>query len=60
MLNKILAGIFVITALVALQILVFIKGWGMHPQNWWWIIGGGIFGQLFLKFIGDKAMKDAA
>ncbi len=29
------------------MILVMIKGWGVEPQNWWWIIGVYIAGNVF-------------
>ncbi len=60
MLNKMLASIFVAGCLIGLQILVMTQGWGLRPQNWWWIIGGGIFGYAFLKAIGDKVLKTDA
>jgi len=28
------------------SLLVMIKGWGVHPQSWGWILGVGIFGQI--------------
>lgn len=55
--NKLLATLLVICAVVGLSILVMIYGWGLEPKSWWWIIGGGVIGQVFLKVIGDKVLK---
>jgi hypothetical protein len=55
--QKILAQLFVLAVLVLLQIGVSVYGWGLTPRNWWWIIGVGLFGNVFMKVIGDKAMK---
>ena len=32
-------------------ILIMIYGWGLEPQSWWWIIGGGVFIRLIAEFI---------
>ena len=36
---------------VVLNIAVMIKGWGLEAHSWWWIIGAGIFTQLFVQII---------
>ena len=56
MLNKVLASIFMTGAILALQILVLMKGWGLHPQSWWWILGGGFVGMTVLKAIGERVL----
>ncbi len=56
--NKILALLFVFITLVVLNVLVMINGWGLEPKSWWWIIGVGVFAQLFMKTIGDKILED--
>ena len=34
-----LAGFFFA---IGLGVLIMINGWGLEPQSWGWIIGGGI------------------
>jgi len=46
--QKILSYLFVTSLSVLLQIGVMIYGWGVHPQSWWWIIGGGVVGTTCL------------
>jgi len=57
MINKILALLFVLSVAVGLSVLVMIYGWGLTPVSWWWIIGVGVFGQVFMKMVGDKIIK---
>jgi hypothetical protein len=54
MLNAMLALLCVTALAVALSVLVMIYGWGLTPQSWWWIIGGGVFGQLFIRFVFSR------
>ena len=54
---KVIAILTVIGAMTAMHIAVGIYGWGLTPQNWWWIIGGGIFGQAFVRAVGDRVLK---
>lgn len=56
--NKVFALLFVLCVMVGLQVMVMIYGWGLEPKNWWWIIGVGLFGQTFMRMIGDKVLKD--
>lgn len=55
--NKVLSMFFVLGVMVALSAYTMIYGWGLEPKSWWIIIGVGVFGQGFMKMIGDKAMK---
>jgi hypothetical protein len=55
--EKFLSLLFVICLSVALQILVMIFGWGLHPKSWWWIIGCGVIGVTFVKMLGDRLMN---
>lgn len=32
-----------------LSIIVMMYGWGLEPQSWWWIIGGGIGLRLIVE-----------
>jgi len=55
--NKLIASITVIAVMVTLNILTMIYGWGLKAESWWWIIGVGIFAQIFMKAIGDAVLK---
>nr|WP_294864360.1 hypothetical protein [uncultured Pseudogulbenkiania sp.] len=57
MLNRILAVLLVIALTVALSVLVTIKGWGLEPKSWEWIIGGGVFGGTFLRMLGEHVLR---
>jgi len=43
---------------IFLSILVMIKGWGLEPKSYFWIIVVGFFGQvlaqIIIKFGSDK------
>lgn len=54
MLNKILAQLLLMALLVGLQLLVMTQSWGLKPLNWWWIVGGGVFGHVALRALADK------
>ena len=28
---------------LTLAVVIMMKGWGLEPKSWFWIIGGGIF-----------------
>jgi len=43
--------------MVILYILVMIKGWGLEPKSWFWIIGVGIIGQLLARAIVEIGGK---
>lgn len=53
-----LSRLFLIILTVGLQILVMVFGWGVHPQSWMWIIGGGIFGILTIRVVAEKLERD--
>ena len=48
--RKFLTTVFGMCLSLALAILVMIRGWGLEPKSWFWIIGVGLFGQI-LAFI---------
>ncbi len=60
--NKTLRGcilaLFTVMISVGLYILVMIYGWGMVPKNWYWIIGGGVLGQLFVRLLSGVVSDD--
>jgi len=47
--QKFLSVLFLLCLTVGLNVLVLMKGWGIHPQSWWWIIGGGVVGQGIIQ-----------
>jgi len=55
--EKVLSQLFLMSLAVALQIVVMMLGWGLHPQSWWWIIGGGVFGITVLRVLADHIDK---
>ena len=44
--TKILSALIVWAAMVGLGILIMIFGWGLVPQSWGWILGGGVVSTL--------------
>lgn len=56
--QKLLATLFLVCLMVGLQILVFTKGWGLHPGSWLWIIGGGVIGEAVLREISDAILNE--
>lgn len=54
MINYLLAALAFLIVCVSLNILVMMYGWGLQPKSWWWIIGVGIFINLFLRIIGEQ------
>ena len=56
--NKLMSVFFVLTVMIALQVVVMMYGWGLEPKSWWIIVGIGVFGQGFMKLIDDKCMKE--
>lgn len=56
--QKFLSYLFMVCVSVALQVLVFIYGWGMHPRSWWWIIGGGVVASTLLRSVFDAVEKE--
>ena len=56
-LTELLALVFVISLSVGLSVLVSECGWGLQPKSWWWIIGGGVFGQTLFRWVTDKITK---
>jgi hypothetical protein len=49
--------LFLISLSCAMSILTLINGWDLHPKSWGWIIGMGIFGQLFIQVL-IRVMED--
>ena len=44
---------------IGTSILVMVKGWGLEPRSWWWIIGASLLGHLVAQlFIEVGKSKD--
>jgi len=39
LIQTVLLNLFTITLMCVSQIMVLKLGWGLTPQNWWWILG---------------------
>lgn len=50
-LRKFLVSCFGLVLALGLSVLVMMKGWGLEPKNWWWIIGVGFFGQILAQVV---------
>lgn len=37
---KVIVAFLALVLICALSIAIMIYGWGLTPENWWWIIGG--------------------
>ena len=57
MLSKIIAQLSCFIAALGIGILVMIYGWGLTPQSWWWILGGGV-GIRFIVEIMQYLVKE--
>ena len=51
LLRKCLVSLLGFSICIAGGILVMIYGWGVQPQNWWWIIGCNIGIQCLAQII---------
>lgn len=50
-LRRLLVTVLGIGLSIFLSIIVMIKGWGLEPKSYFWIIGIGVFGQVFASYI---------
>ena len=57
MVEKIMSQLFLVSIAFALQVAVMMFGWGLHPQSWWWIIGGGVFGTTIIRVLASQLDK---
>lgn len=55
--TKLLAVMAVLFLAVGCQILVMMVGWGVKPQNWWVIIGVGVFVSTAVAALMQHVMK---
>ncbi len=51
MFSKFVAINFLFLTSIALGVAIMVYGWGLEPQSWWWIIGGGIGGRILVELI---------
>lgn len=58
MLQKVLSQLLLLSLMVGTSVLTLMFGWGLHPQSWWWIIGGGVFVNTALKLLANKIEED--
>lgn len=49
--RKLVIQCFAIALCIVLGVLVMIKGWGLEPVSWWWIIGVGVFGRIAAEML---------
>ena len=52
-LNKFLANVLILSLALGCEVLGFMKGWGLRPVNWGWIVGAGFFGSLILRTLAS-------
>jgi RsiW-degrading membrane proteinase PrsW (M82 family) len=45
-LRRFMLMVFGVCLSILVSILVMIKGWGLEPKSWWWIIGVYIVGNI--------------
>ena len=57
-LRKLLVGVLGLAVAITASILCMIKGWGIEPKSWWWIIGCGFFVQVFAQMLFEVAKSD--
>jgi hypothetical protein len=55
--TKLLSYLFLMCLAVLTSVLVIMYGWGLQPKSWWWIIGGGVFANTFLRMLSDRIGK---
>lgn len=54
-LRRFILSMFAVFVALSTSILVMIKGWGVKPQSWWWIIGVYLLGHIFTVFLVELA-----
>jgi len=57
-LTKLVALLGITSAAVATQVAVLMYGWGLEPKSWVWIIGAGVFLQVFIRSAGERILKE--
>ena len=57
-LKSFVIAIFGVAVAIAVSILVAIKGWGLEPKSYGWIIGVSFFGHLIAQLLIEIAKSD--
>lgn len=55
--TKTVAVLALLGAAVGLEVAVMMFGWGVQPQSWWWILGGGLVGRAAVKLLSESVAK---
>lgn len=50
-LQQIVIMLFGIGIAMAVGVITMIKGWGVEPQSWWYILGFSFLGHVFAQLI---------
>ncbi len=56
--RKLLIAILGLAISVTITVLVMIKGWGLEPKSWFWIIGVSLVGQIGVQMIVQLVKDD--
>lgn len=57
MLSSCISAIFLYCCIFVLGVAIMVYGWGLTPQNWWWITGG-MLGQVILASLMQTVIKE--
>jgi len=57
-LKGLLAMMFLLALTIGCEILAMIKGWGLEPKSWWWIIGVGFFVTVGIRILLQKLVDE--
>ena len=56
--RKFFVALFALCVSVVTTVLVMIKGWGLEPKSWFWIIGVSLVGQIGVQMIVQLVKDD--
>lgn len=56
--RQIVVIIFALVVSVATSVLVCIKGWGLEPRSWWWILLVYPLGQILSLILIEIGKRD--
>ena len=56
--RKFIVLLFAMVFGAAMSITVCIKGWGLEPKSWWWIIGMYFIGQVITQILVEIGKRD--
>ena len=55
LIRQLVIGVFGLCLAVTVSILTAIKGWGLEPKSWFWIIGVSFVGHTISQIIFEIA-----